>query len=204
MQARLRIENSGANLRSVRLPAELVIGRSADCRLKIASAEVSRKHCRILNTPTAVLIEDLGSSNGTIVNGRAIVPGIPTPLTHGAQILVGPVRFVLEVETPPARDQQHVLLDDEAASPRTGGFTFEDFQQETAASSVALRPDGGEGPPSGQKTGYMTLDLTGQQSTIDAGAPAPGWLLPPEPEPPPAEGTKPDPGDDLGKFLRSL
>lgn len=203
MQARLRIENSGANLRSVRLPAELVIGRSADCRLKIASAEVSRKHCKILNTPTTVLIEDLGSSNGTIVNGRAIVPGIATPLTNGAQILVGPVRFVLEIEAPPARDQQHVLLDDESAPSRGGGFTFEDFQQETAASSVALRADGGEGPASGETTGYMTLDVTGQQSTLDAAPPAPGWLLPPEPDAR-AEGTKTDPGDDLGKFLRSL
>ncbi|HTN02174.1 FHA domain-containing protein [Planctellipticum variicoloris] len=202
MQARLRIENSGANLRSVRLPAELVIGRSADCRLKIASAEVSRKHCRILNTDTGVLVEDLGSSNGTLVNGRAIIPGIPTPLTNGALLLVGPVRFILEIESPPRRDQQNVLDDDESTS-RRGGFSFEDFQRESAESSVSLRPAGDEGPASGDATGQMTVDLGGQASTIDVGLPDPAWLQPAEPEST-ADRTAKDSGDDLGRFLRNL
>lgn len=202
MQARLRIDNSGANLRSVRLPAELVIGRSTDCRLKIASAEVSRKHCRILNTDTGVLVEDLGSSNGTLVNGRAIIPGIPTRLANGDLLLVGPVRFILEIEMPVARDVQNVLDDDESA-PRGGGFSFEDFQRESAESSVSLRPAGDDGPASGDATGSMTLDLNGQQSTIDTGISGQGWLMPPEPDAVPGESAK-DPGDDLGKFLRNL
>lgn len=201
MQARLRIENSGANLRSVRLPTELVIGRSADCRLKIASAEVSRKHCRILNTPTQVLIEDLGSSNGTVVNGRTIVPGVPTPLGNGAQVLVGPVRFVLEIETAP--DPQNVLNDDEPTARRDRAFSFEEFQRESVESSVSLRPGGGEGPTSGEATGYITLGDPEQQSTIDAGSSGQSWLMPPEPEASPA-ATDEDRGDDLGKFQRSL
>lgn len=147
MQARLRIENSGANLRSVRLPAELVIGRSADCRLKIASAEVSRKHCRLVLTANGVAVEDLGSSNGTFVDGRQIVPGLLTPLADGAHLLVGPVRFVLEVEKPSKPDLESALEDDLPSSARPQGFSFEDFERENAASSVALSENEGQPRP---------------------------------------------------------
>lgn len=200
MQARLRIENSGANLRSVRLPAELVVGRSTDCRLKIASAEVSRKHCRILNTPTQVFIEDLGSSNGTVVNGRSIVPGVPTPLSNGAQILVGPVRFTLEIAVAAPADPQNVLHDDDSNSGKGKGFSFEDFQEESVASSVSLQAGAGQGAVAEESTGYITVEDPGQGSTLESGA---GWTSPPVDELA-GEAAEDDPGDDLGQFLRSL
>jgi pSer/pThr/pTyr-binding forkhead associated (FHA) protein len=57
-------------------PARLVVGRSVDCdvclSLPIASADVSRHHCLIEIDPPSLRVRDLGSRNGTFVNGHLI------------------------------------------------------------------------------------------------------------------------------------
>ncbi len=52
--------------------AATVIGRSAECDLVVKAPDVSKRHCRVLITPEAVYVEDLGSVNGTFVNGEQI------------------------------------------------------------------------------------------------------------------------------------
>ena len=49
-----------------------VIGRHQDCDLVIKVSEISKRHCRILLSPDQAAVEDLGSSNGTFVNGEQI------------------------------------------------------------------------------------------------------------------------------------
>jgi hypothetical protein len=50
-----------------------VVGRNPDCDVVIDSPEVSRRHAQILQTPSNQwLIKDLGSSNGTFVNGKRV------------------------------------------------------------------------------------------------------------------------------------
>jgi serine/threonine protein kinase len=49
-----------------------VIGRASDCQIVLKSAEVSKRHCRILIQDERAEIEDLESVNGTIVNGEPI------------------------------------------------------------------------------------------------------------------------------------
>jgi serine/threonine protein kinase len=49
-----------------------VIGRSMECDVVLTSPDVSRRHCRIGCTPGQVLLEDLGSSQGTRVNGSPV------------------------------------------------------------------------------------------------------------------------------------
>jgi len=50
----------------------LVLGRHPDCDVVLPSPAVSRRHARILRRAGAVRVEDLGSANGTFVNGRRI------------------------------------------------------------------------------------------------------------------------------------
>jgi hypothetical protein len=50
----------------------LYIGRDPRCELALADVHVSRVHARILRTPYGCLVEDLGSANGTWVNGQPI------------------------------------------------------------------------------------------------------------------------------------
>jgi hypothetical protein len=51
---------------------DFVIGRSPDCHLVVADRQVSRKHARLKKHPQGYLLEDLGSKNGTHLNGTRI------------------------------------------------------------------------------------------------------------------------------------
>lgn len=51
---------------------EIFIGRDADCDIVVADRQVSRKHVRLELTAKGVMVEDLGSKNGTHFNGERI------------------------------------------------------------------------------------------------------------------------------------
>ncbi|HRU07347.1 MAG TPA: SpoIIE family protein phosphatase, partial [Candidatus Brocadiia bacterium] len=53
--------------------AEVVIGRSRECALPVDDPRASRRHARIFSTPEGDRIEDLGSGNGTYVNGQRLL-----------------------------------------------------------------------------------------------------------------------------------
>lgn len=68
----LELSDPAASAKRLELPRDgkdLVVGRSPDCQLVIASGAVSRHHARIRRENDRVTVEDLGSSNGTFVNG---------------------------------------------------------------------------------------------------------------------------------------
>lgn len=49
------------------------IGRHDDCLIRIRSSQVSRRHCEVLMEGDALVVRDLGSSNGTFVNGKRVL-----------------------------------------------------------------------------------------------------------------------------------
>lgn len=51
---------------------QMIIGRSSKADVQIDQEAVSRNHCKILNTGNAVLLRDMGSTNGTYVNDEMI------------------------------------------------------------------------------------------------------------------------------------
>lgn len=51
---------------------EITIGRGTDCDIQVVAEGVSRKHLRIFLDETSIMIEDLGSSNGTFINDQKI------------------------------------------------------------------------------------------------------------------------------------
>lgn len=76
--------------------AETVIGRHPECTFQINSNMVSRKHAKVVKSGDQFVVEDLGSGNGTFVNGKKIDG--PTVLTHDDRIKLGPI--LLRFETP--------------------------------------------------------------------------------------------------------
>ena len=56
-------------------PGEFLIGRSPSCNLTLEDPLVSRKHARILTTESGAVLDDLGSRNGTLVNGEPVFEG---------------------------------------------------------------------------------------------------------------------------------
>ena len=71
-----------------------LIGRDRDCDVSIDSPGVSRRHAQILVTGGTATIEDLGSKNGTYLNGQ-LVKGATT-LDDGSQVRIGPVTIAYQ------------------------------------------------------------------------------------------------------------
>ncbi len=68
----------------------MTIGRTQDSDLQIRSSHISRHHARLLVGPTAVIIEDLDSTNGCFVNGRRIRKQI---LQNEDILMIGKTRY---------------------------------------------------------------------------------------------------------------
>jgi pSer/pThr/pTyr-binding forkhead associated (FHA) protein len=65
---------------------EIVIGRSSELDMVLVEEMVSRKHARIALSDGTISIEDLGSTNGTFVNGEKVQQGT---LREGDRVLIG-------------------------------------------------------------------------------------------------------------------
>lgn len=67
------------------------LGRHDDCQLRIKSSQVSRRHCALFEKKGLLLVKDLGSSNGTYVNGKRIQE--QRVLEPGDEIMIGQVKL---------------------------------------------------------------------------------------------------------------
>jgi DNA-binding winged helix-turn-helix (wHTH) protein len=66
-----------------------VVGRDRDCAIRIDSVELSRRHAQVVMKDGVATVEDVGSKNGTHVNGLTVSE--PVALKAGDQIEVGSV-----------------------------------------------------------------------------------------------------------------
>lgn len=66
-----------------------VIGRGKDCDLVVPEPAVSTRHCRLERQADGFTLEDLGSTNGTFVNGLKLTPGKPSPVAYGTRVTLG-------------------------------------------------------------------------------------------------------------------
>jgi pSer/pThr/pTyr-binding forkhead associated (FHA) protein len=73
--------------------AVVVVGRHRGCDARIASPQVSRRHCCLAPERDGVLVRDLGSTNGTRINGQRIEQGVMRP---GDELSIARCRYQLE------------------------------------------------------------------------------------------------------------
>jgi pSer/pThr/pTyr-binding forkhead associated (FHA) protein len=71
----------------------LMVGRNADCGICIPTDEISRHHAKLQVVPDGVMVEDMGSANGTFVNNQRVHAG--TLLKPGDELRMDTVRFLL-------------------------------------------------------------------------------------------------------------
>lgn len=102
MDVRLLVARSKGESKLLHLGPETLIGRSAECNLRIASGQVSRRHCLIKNGDSHVSVRDLGSANGTRLNGQTLSTDVDVAIAPGSTLVVGPLKFVVQF-TPPKR-----------------------------------------------------------------------------------------------------
>jgi len=88
----LDINSPAGERRSVALTRPVTtIGRGADCELRLDDTGVSRRHAEIRVGPDGVTVNDLGSTNGTSVNGKAIGS---SELADGDRLALGTTTLV--------------------------------------------------------------------------------------------------------------
>src|SRR5262245_40262911 len=85
---------------------EIVIGRASDLDMVLVEDMVSRKHAKITTNGGQVFIQDLGSTNGTFVNGEKVKK---TRLKEGDRVLIGTsILKVLLKDESPTKDAEQV------------------------------------------------------------------------------------------------
>jgi len=68
------------------LNGDVLVGRDDSCQVVIQNRQVSRYHARIMSLPQGVQLEDLGSKNGTHINGQVVLE--PVMLQDGDVIQI--------------------------------------------------------------------------------------------------------------------
>jgi predicted component of type VI protein secretion system len=100
MDARLRILSGPHAGETVEIGrGKLLIGREEDCHLRPESEFVSRHHCVLLLDDYTLRIRDLGSKNGTFVNGRRVGTN-ETILLHDDMISIGEMIGQIDLSQP--------------------------------------------------------------------------------------------------------
>ena len=93
-------------------PGKFILGRSKTCDLCVPDMSLSRRHCEICVVDASVTVSDLGSQNGTFVEGVRIRS---SPVTPGQRVKFGRVGFLVALENKPL---QHFDLEEETRDPR--------------------------------------------------------------------------------------
>src|SRR5437660_4392492 len=83
-----------------------LVGRKEDCDLCLAHKSVSKMHCVIVKTDGLLLLRDLGSTNGTRVNGQRVRRAALLP---NDQLAIASYKYRVEFgpDLPPPADDQH-------------------------------------------------------------------------------------------------
>lgn len=116
--------------KDISVPSDVItIGRKQDCDLCIPLVVVSRRHCQLSRAEDDVVIRDLGSTNGTYLNGSRIAKTDKVSVKPGDNLQIGPVTFTLqingkpnEISEPPANPGPSVSGAGKNAVTGTGTF----------------------------------------------------------------------------------
>lgn len=133
MKVVLELQDQPSNIRKVTVRHDIVIGRGAECNLRLSAPQVSRRHCFLRIGADGAFVSDLDSSNGTLLNGDKLGSGKRYVLNDGAILQIGPLKFLARVfseEPAPDSVQIHVADDrieteqdqDDAQENRSVGF----------------------------------------------------------------------------------
>jgi predicted component of type VI protein secretion system len=90
------ILESGREKREIRVTGTITIGRSTEATVHVDDKTLSREHTQVLLQGGRLLLKDLGSKNGTYLNGSLIKQTVP--LKNGDRFKVGPAMFTVVLE----------------------------------------------------------------------------------------------------------
>ncbi len=93
------VKNAGTLVQTVRLGADSIIGRAPGNEIVLPVGNVSKRHTRILCRDGKFSCVDLGSTNGTLMNGERV--RAPRMMNDGDTIQLGAIEITLQMKPPP-------------------------------------------------------------------------------------------------------
>ena len=103
-------------------PGDYLFGRGPECHVRPDSEWVSRQHCLLSVTASAIHLKDLGSTNGTLVNGQRLVG--ERDLAEGDTIQVGPLALQVHVNAHMQMTPNDSMLEASKQTASSGETTF--------------------------------------------------------------------------------
>jgi pSer/pThr/pTyr-binding forkhead associated (FHA) protein len=153
------------------------IGRGETCHLRPNSELVSREHAEFLITEDKATVRDLGSRNGTLVNGKALTAEFI--LNNGDLVTVGNLTFAVAIEGAPAPARAGANGGKDKSLDEAG---HEDIESWLVADSTNPTPE--------RPSGIFAGDTITIKAFKEASAPKPA------PAPPPPSATAADENDE--------
>jgi len=163
-EARLQSEDGRIALA---LDGQHTVGRSEECELTLEDGEVSRRHAQLSVDGEQVFIEDLGSANGTRVNGQPISTRIQLKAGDTLHIGTTHLRLLINGQGATSQEDATVIAADDATVLAAGTAST------AAATPGAWQPDEGA-----DKTQFISNDGgAAQQLTVERQSTAPHLVI---------------------------
>lgn len=97
MLAKLKVIHGASAGKEIKITCSpFVIGRADECHLRPKSDAISRRHCELIVQGDQLILKDLGSKNGTEVNGDRVQG--ERPLKLGDHLKMGPLEFEVLID----------------------------------------------------------------------------------------------------------
>ena len=138
----------GPRLLKIVSGAEYVIGRSPDADLVLDDKEASTRHARIFSRGQSFFVQDLGSSNGTAVNGQRVDEG---PIDAGDEIQIG--RSLIDVKGEREESDEAAIL----PATRIGANPFAKKERPAPAPVPAAGSAAGAAPAAARRPAAAPL-----------------------------------------------
>lgn len=214
MNVRFVVTKPAAKAKTFPIRLPIVVGRSEEAKFRIQQDRVSRKHCEFFEQEGRVYLRDLGSTNGTLLDGELVETSVKIPLESGAVVQVGSLAFRVEFDTSTATTPLQPAVDVDVVSDLT-------VNAAQAADSERLQIDHAAEEPSPEVPAILTAERpahTDEPPSVEVSADAAPTAEPEataEPAAQPADDafgflagadeSKPAADDDqLGDFLKGL
>jgi pSer/pThr/pTyr-binding forkhead associated (FHA) protein len=163
-------------------------GRQEECQLRIKSSQVSRKHCELFEKHGLLLVKDLGSSNGTFVNGKKV--NGQRVMEPGDELGIGPIVFRVEKIGQPAPARPAAPVGGKSSDTAIG----DGVGVVEAVPDDEFEIDFDDEPTTAVAEATADLDFEIEIDEVLSTPPPPAPTLPPEPAPAPPPEKKPAPG----------
>lgn len=142
MKVVLELQDQPSNIKKVTVRHDIVIGRGAECNLRLSAPQVSRRHCFLRISSDSATVTDLDSSNGTFLNGKKLTSGKRHELTDGVVLAIGPVEFTARVLSEvPVAELLEVRVNDERIESETDDVLerpFDDSLSEASSTDATI------------------------------------------------------------------